>query len=169
MQAEVVKTFDADVLQNILSIERSSFPKAWIYDKAEEYYGRMLSAKANINILLTETGQKIGYLLAIPHNDAVKDLSSDDPKMEGDLLKYYIETIAIRAEYRGKKGFSILLGKLIEECKKRGIHKISMHARVSNHLSEIIQKKLAITEIRRIEKWAYYNFEEPTDYIEATI
>jgi hypothetical protein len=36
-------------------------------------------------------------------------------------------------------------------------------------LSEIIQSKFRTTEVRRIEKWAYYNYEEPTDYIEASL
>lgn len=166
--AEVLRVFSNEILSDVLLIERNSFPKKWEYEDAEEYYENMLKNKNNINIFLNDNGKRVGYLLAIPHNDAVKELKNDDPELKEDPMKYYIETIAILPELRGKKGLPKMLEKLIDECKYRGINKISMHARVNNRLSEIIQNKFSVTGIRRINKWKYYNFEEPADYIEVT-
>ncbi len=169
MQTDIIKAFDPAVLQAILQILRNSFPETWIYDDAEEYYGRMLRSTKSINILLKDSGKNVGFLLAIPQNDAVEEIKENDPEMRVDSATYYIETVGILPEFRGEKGFSVLLEKIIEECKKRGINKISLHARVSNHLSEIIQKKYRTAGLRRIRKWAYYNFEEPTDYMEIIL
>lgn len=169
MQTDIVKAFDPAVLQTILQILRNSFPEEWIYDDAEEYYGRMLRSPKSINILLKDSERKVGYLLAIPHNDAVEELKEDDPEMKEDPSAYYIETVGILPEYRNKKGLPLMLQTLIDECKKRGINKISLHARVSNHLSEIIQKKYRTAGLRRIREWAYYHFEEPTDYMEIIL
>jgi len=42
-----------------------------------------------------------------------------------------------------------------------------LHARVSNSLSTNIQENMKIIEIRRINTWRFYAYEEPTDYIVA--
>ena len=169
MHAEIVRDYDPEVLQDIMVIERGAFPERWIETDAESQYKTALSTSDNINIILTTQGKRVGYLLAVPHNDAVHDLKGDDPEMKEELQKYYVQTVGILREYRKRKGLPTMLNKLIDECKKRGINKISMHARVRNGLSQMIQNELTVTEKRRIPKWKYYNFEEPTDYIEATI
>ncbi len=63
-----------------------------------------------------------------------------------------------------------MLSKLIEESMARGCNKVSMHSRVDNGLSQVIQRyyKDMVTLVRRIENWKYYNGTEPTDYIEGT-
>ena len=45
-----------------------------------------------------------------------------------------------------------------------------MHARVSSGLSQALRKLYGdmLTGIRRIERWPFYNGEEPTEYIEVT-
>lgn len=169
MQTDIIKAFDPGVLQSILHILRNAFPEAWIYNDAEEYYGRMLRSPKSINILLKDSGKDVGFLLAIPQNDAVEELKHDDPEMREDSATYYIETVGILPEFRGEKGLSAILEKLVDECKRKGMNKISLHARVSNHLSEIIQNKYRTAGLRRIREWAYYNFEEPTEYIEIIL
>lgn len=168
LKAEVVRGFDKNVLEDIVLINRKSFPKGWAYSDAEEYYTEMLKNENNIHIILKDNGERIGYLLAIPHNNALRELKNDDPFMEEDALRYYVEVVAVLPDFRGKKGFSEILKKLREELKEKGIYKLSMHARVSNNFNMIIQKSIKITQIRRIQRWKYYNYEEPTDYIEAT-
>lgn len=168
-KTEVVQGLEENILNEIILVNRASFPPGWVYSDAGKYYRSMLSKKDSIHIILKYKGKTIGYLLAIPHNGAVAELKNVDPKMEKDPMKYYIETTGILPEYRGKKGFSEMLERLIDECKKRGITKISLHARVTNGLSAIMQRKFKVTEVRRIEQWRYYNFEEPTDYIEAIL
>ena len=81
--------------------------------------------------------------------------------MEQDLKTYYIENVAILPGDRAKRGFPKCSEVLKEELRKRGIFKISLHARVSNNLSKNIQKNMKITKLRRIEAWRYYNYQEP--------
>jgi len=169
LNAEVLHHFDKNIIREIVIIKRDSFPHGWAVRDAEEYYGGMLRSEKNIHIILNDNGKKAGYLLAIPQSDAVEELKNDDPGMKKDPKGYYIETVGILPESRGKKGLSLMLEKLVGECRKRGINKISLHARIINNFSKIIRKKFGTAEIRRIEKWRYYNFEEPTDYIEAVL
>ena len=88
--------------------------------------------------------------------------------MEDDSKRYYIETVGILPEFRGRRGFTEMLKRLVEQSKIRG-NNISLHARVNNGFSTIVKKKLNVTKIRRIDKWKYYNYEEPVDYIEAIL
>jgi len=169
LTAEVIHKFDENIVDDIVRIHSNSFPAGWVYADAREYYSIMLRNKSNIHIIFNDNGKRAGYLLAIPHDVAIEELKNDDPEIEKDSGKYYIETIGIIPESRGKKGLSFMLQKLVEECRDRGIKRISLHARISNNLSEIIRKKFEIIKTRRIEKWRYYNFEEPTDYIEAVL
>jgi ribosomal protein S18 acetylase RimI-like enzyme len=167
LKAEVIRDVDDTVVTDTVLIDRSSYPRAWIYSDAEEYYGQMLRKKNNIHIMLRDHERRVGFLFAIPHNEAVAELEDDDPLMETDSATYYVENVAILPGYRNQKGFSQMLEILRTELRKRAIFKISMHARVSNNVSKNIQKNMNILKIRRIDAWGYYNFEEPTDYIIA--
>ncbi len=167
LKAEVIRDVDDTTVTNTVLINRDSYPEAWAYSDDEEYYGRMLRKKNNIHIMLRDNERRVGFLFAIPHNDAVGELESDDPLMENDSATYYVENVAILPGYRNGKGFSKMLEILRTELRKRDIFKISMHARVSNDLSKNIQKNMNIIKIRRIDAWRYYSFEEPTDYIVA--
>jgi len=167
LTAEVVQSIDDAIVLNVVLINEQSYPAAWEYDDSEEYYGQMFRKPKNITILLKNDGENVGFLLAIPHDDAVEELESDDPLMVYDPAIYYIENVAILPAYRNKEGFRKMLDILRSELKKREISKISMHARVSNNLSKNIQDNMNVIEIRRISAWKYYNFEETTDYIIA--
>lgn len=166
---EVIDNYNDEILRDILFINRNVFPNGWQYHDAAEYYKEMLKNKNNIHILLKDSGERVGYLHAIPHNEAVRELKKDDPAMKEEPNTYYIETVGILPAFREKKGFSKMIAAFITESKKRGIKKFSLHARVSNRFSEIIQMKFGVAPIRRIQKWKYYNFEEPSDYIEVPI
>jgi ribosomal protein S18 acetylase RimI-like enzyme len=167
LTAELVYDIDEKIVTDIAFIERHSYPLGWAYDDAQEYYAEMLRKPNNIPVTLRDNGRNVGFLLAIPQDDAVEELESDDPLIERDSLTYYLENIAILPDYRNKGGLRKMLEILGSELRKKAIHRISMHARISNNLSRNIQKHMKIIEIRRIEAWKYYNFEEPTDYIVA--
>ena len=169
MKAKIERRFNWKILKDVINLENSSFPKEWIYDDAEEYYMKMLKDKNNINIFLEDKGKRIGYILAIPHNNILEELKKEDPELKKDSKKYYVDTIEILPWYRGGKGVFLMIQLLFDECKKKGTKKISMHARVNNGLSRVIQRKYNAINIRRIEKWPFYNLNEPTDYIEILI
>jgi ribosomal protein S18 acetylase RimI-like enzyme len=166
-QVEVLHSVDEIQIEDIVRIDRDSFPVGWAFSDAKEYFSEILKNKNNVRIILKNNGITVGYLLAVPHNVARKDLLEDDPLVQEDASRYYIESVAILPAYRRKNGLSEMLGVLVKELSKKEIYKISLHARISNKFSDFIQKKMKVTQIRRIDSWKYYNFEEPTDYIEA--
>jgi len=162
-----INGFNEETLRDILFVNRFSFPEGWQSENAGKYYRRMLQLSVNIGIILKYDGKMVGFLMAIPHNDAIEELRNDDPKMKEDRDRYYIETVGILPAYAGRGGFSRMLDKLLEAAKAKEM-KLSLHARVTNGFNEKIRAKLAVSTIRRIEKWKYYNFSEATDYIEGT-
>jgi 1-acyl-sn-glycerol-3-phosphate acyltransferase len=168
LTTEVIHAFSKEVLNSILKIEEDSFPPEWEYDDAEEYYTEILNNKNNIVIVLKKGSQIIGHILAKPHNDAVAEIKIDDPLLKEDKDRYYIETMAILPGYRGSYGYLDLTEKIIEEVKRRGTDKFSMHIRRANGLSKSFQKLFGsdVTELRFVDKWKWANG-EPYDYIEA--
>ena len=167
LKAEIAGAIDDKIVKDTISISRGSYPTGWACGNPEDYYSRMLMKQHNIHILLRDDGKTVGFLFAIPHDDAVAELRDSDRLMEEDPGAYYIENVAVLPTYRNKGAFGKMLAVLREELKKRGIFRISLHARVSNNLSGNIQKKMHIVEIRRIDAWKYYDYVEPTDYIVA--
>ncbi len=163
-KVEVVHVINENFIDDIVRIDQGSCPPSW----PKINFSKILKEENNVRIILKDDGIIVGYLLAVPHNNARKDLENDDPLIREDVLRYYIESVAILPAYRGKDGLSEMLEMLIKELRKKGIYKLSMHARVSNKFSNFIQRKMKVTQIRKIDGWKYYNYEEPTDYIEAT-
>jgi len=167
MQTELVSGFAPALLEDALLILGQVFPAHWQYPDARDYYSKMLADSANINIFLNSDDKQVGYVLAIPHDQAVREMREDDPQLKNDPSAYYIETIGILPQFRGSGGLKAMLDRLLAECKARGVVKLSMHAR--SGFSAIVQKNFKILTFRPVAKWRYANFEEPVDYIEAAI
>ena len=168
-KAEVESSINESLINDIVRIDQDSFPEGWVFPNAKEYFSELLKNKNNVRIILKNNEETVGYLIAVPHNEARKDLENDDPLMPEDAFRYYIETVAILPNYRRRGGMKKMLKSFVNELKEKSIDKISMHARVLNKFSDFIQERTKVTQIRRIDRWKYYNFEEPTDYIEADI
>lgn len=164
------------MLCDILAAYHDAMPESWHYPDAEEYFATLLRDDKTIHILLRRERRPIGYLLAIPHNDAVHDeeLRQADPDLIEDPDRLYIETMEIVPEIgrslAGGRLCLMMLRTLIEEAGKRGIFSFSMHTRVNSGLSTALRKIYGnmLTQFRRIENWPFYNGEEPTEYIEGT-
>jgi ribosomal protein S18 acetylase RimI-like enzyme len=169
LSVEVLHEYSEDTLNDVLHIERASFPSEWQFEDTKADYKEKLMDEDNISVFLKSNGEKIGYLLAILHNKAVESLKDADPEIKEDSKRFYIYTVGIVPQYRHRGGFSEMLRAFIEESNKRGISQVSLHARVENGLSKTIQRKLKVTLIRRIDAWRYYGYQEPTDYIEASL
>jgi ribosomal protein S18 acetylase RimI-like enzyme len=167
LKADVVYSIDDAIVKDTVSISRDSYPARWACGSPEEYYSQMLTKQHNVHIMLSDNEKNVGFLFAIPHNEAVVELKDHDPLMERDSGAYYIENVAILPAHRKKGAFGKMLMALRKELRKRGIFRISLHARVSNSLSKNIQENMKIVEIRRINAWRFYDYEEPTDYIVA--
>ena len=167
LKADVVYNIDNTIVKDTISISRDSYPEGWACSNPEEYYNQMLTKRHNVHIMLTDNEKNVGFLFAIPHNDAVVELKDHDPLMKDDSGAYYIENVAVLPAYQKKGALGKMLAVLKEELRKRDIFRISLHARVHNGLSRNIQQNMKIIEIRRINAWRFYAYEEPTDYIVA--
>ena len=166
-KAEVIYNIDDTIVKDVVSISQDSYPPGWSCGNSEELYSQVLRRHHNILIMLRDDERNIGFLLAVPHNDAVGELINDDPLMKENPDTYYVQNVAILPAYKGKMGLRKIFAILREELRKKDIFIISMHARVSNGLSRTIQDHMKIVEIRRIDTWKYYGHEEPTDFILA--
>ena len=152
-------------MEDVISISHNAYPQKWPCSDPREYYSRMLGKPDTVLVLLSESGMNVGFLFAIPQNQAVEELKAEDSEMEKDLFGYYIENIAILPSYRKKDGLPKMFLLLKKEMDRKGILRISLHARVSNGLSRSIRKNLKVIHARRIENWKYYDRQEATDYI----
>jgi ribosomal protein S18 acetylase RimI-like enzyme len=167
---EVIKNFNEKTLEDVISVINSSMPADWPWGDRKKYFREMLGDKRNINILLKKDNEIVGYLLAKPYEIAFEELKNDDPEMQIDINRYYIEFIAISPDYRGSYGYLDLANKMFEEAKKRGVNKFSTHIRKINGLSKSIQKLFSkdVTNARLVPSWRWCGG-EPFDYVEVTL
>ena len=173
---EAIHGYSDSVLREILTVSRNSLPESWQYPDEEDYYGQQLHNEKAIHLLLRRDNLPIGYLLAIPHNEAARDedLRCADPALVEDPDRIYVETLEIVTEYAkslvsGKLSL-MMFRALIEEADKRGRCKFSMHVRMTSGLNRVLRKLFGdiLTNFRIIDNWPFYNGEEPTEYTEGT-
>ena len=171
---ELVSGFDEKILDSIVEIENDCFPKEWNLWESEEsmreYYTEALKEKESINVVMKDADKIIGYILAIPHNEAKEALFEYDSELKADNERYYIETAGILKSYRGTiRSATSLISAVCEEAKKRGIIKFSCHARKAKRMDEGLKKLLKgmITKSRNIDKWGPAG-DEPFEYLEWT-
>jgi hypothetical protein len=170
MEIKVLRNASPEEIAGILHVE-SVCMGDWQYDGADIYYRQMLADVRNINTIAKEGAFVYGYLLAVPHNTIVGELWDADPDITEEPQRFYFETMDILPGYGKRREFIKMVYKLIDEAENIfGVNKFSMHARVENGLSDVVQRffRGMITSVRRIERWKYYNEQESADYIEAT-
>jgi hypothetical protein len=141
-------------------------------DSAIDYYKDQFLNSKNINIVYhDENGLIMGYILAKPHNEAVLDYSEEDPAMtKNEVGMFYVDNVNVDETVSGKfLGISLIV-ELITEANRRGVSRFSMHCRVINGLSKIIQRKFqkGVDVVRRIEHYVDCN-NEPFDYMEIIV
>ena len=170
-QTEVIKEFKEEYLKAILKLE-PLFPIK-IQDRDEKVQMNLKTA-ANINVFLRKDGQIVGWLLATPHNDAVKELRNDDTEIKEDCGRYYIDKLAVLPEFRRGFTFLKLIYAFAEEANRSGIYKYSTHVLCGNGLNKIIMRffKHTLTLRRKVSLAMYgdalFEYLEGTYMIEST-
>jgi GNAT superfamily N-acetyltransferase len=127
-----------------------------------EYFETRLRNPSNINVVYFVDGKVLGHILARPHNDAVQDYCEEDPLMKvSDTPMYYVEHLVVDRAVRGRSLSTVLILKLIDEAKKRGVYRFSNHCRAINGLSDIVARKFNenLQVIRRIDSYCDCNNE----------
>lgn len=164
---EIVKDSNNSDLADVLKLEKECLPPEWQYPEAEEYYEKVLKNPHDISIFLIEDGERVGYILGVPLGDAMSDLEEYDAELKNVPECYYLETIQILPESRGKGGAKKLILAMCSEANKKGITKFSSHARISNQFNQMIKRlfEKSIVNVRQIEHWKFGG-NEPYEYIE---
>jgi ribosomal protein S18 acetylase RimI-like enzyme len=162
---EVIKKLDRETLEQILEVEKASFPEQMQSDL--EDLKETLENKKGVQIVVrNEKGEIISYLTSKPLKDAYEELKYYDPELKPEEGVIYVESIATKPTERSVQLFFELLKTFKEEARKKGYKKIACHARISNNLSSFLQRRGA-KKLRTIENW--HNFGEPFDYLEIEI
>ena len=171
---EVLLSARDEDIQKMVELGKKIYPEQW--DAVHEAdYVELLNDPESIVIVLRKGKEFEGQLIAVPH-DAIaldEEMKKADPLLKEDPKRYYVERMGIIPEISktlsgGKMFFRMLEAMFIEAEERKGIEDFSMHARVSNGLSAVVNKKYIITSSRRIENWPFYGGLEPVEYIEVT-
>jgi hypothetical protein len=114
-------------------------------------------------LCVVDSNKKIlGYASFLPEQQAQEYL--DGRKVFNEPENLYFSELAINPKAKlGLKGFQTLFQKSISVAKEKGYGKLTMHARVKNGLSNIIQKRYK-AEFVRVEE-NFYNSGESFDYL----
>ncbi len=153
-----------ELFKEFLDIDKQIFPDMEI----EEDELRETFESGGIQVALRDPQNKlIGYLLSVPYEEAINFLSSDDTDLTPKEKTLYIETIGILKEHRSVKNVLAIWNALKEKAIQDGYKTINGHFRVSEGLSQVVQKRLKGKYFRTMENWS--DFGEPFDYIEIDL
>lgn len=162
---EMIKEINQSILEDILKIETASFPEEMQSDL--EDLKETIQNKDGVQLIARDKkGNIVSYLSSKPLVAAYKELSDYDNGLKPEKDVLYVESIATDPAARNIEGFIEMLHALKEEAKQKGYKKISAHVRVTNGLSEIMQRRGA-KKLRTIENW--HDFGEPFDYLELEV
>ncbi len=161
---EVAEVVTDEEIQEIKALDDSVMSEQMQYDISD--LRESFDSPEGVHILVKDsTGKIMGYLTSVPKDEEYEALCMADPEFIKDESSLYIESVLV------KDGDLVTINKvfklLLTEAGKKGYKNISMHARVSQGLSDILQKRYGAKFFRRIENW--YGFGEPFDYLELDL
>lgn len=161
---EFVSGIDDSTLDDIKVLDDSIMPEAMQYER--EDLRSCFESEKGIHVLIKNSeGKIVGYLTSLPKDEEYADLHTEDPDFTKDESSLYVESIVIKdGDFATARSvLNAFMGKVVE----KGYKNVSMHVRVSQGLSDILQKRYGAKFYRRIENW--YGFGEPFDYLEIDL
>jgi hypothetical protein len=158
---ELVNSIDQPTLEEIQKLDDSVMPEDMKYESGD--LKECFESKEGIHILVkNNNGEIIGYLTSLPKNIEYEFLHNEDPEFTMDDTSIYVESVVIKGgDFANAKN---VFNSFMQEAVDRGYKNVSMHARVSQGLSNVLQKRYGAKFFRRIENW--YGYGEPFDYLE---
>jgi len=172
VEFEVASTPDSKLVEELAEVEKASFKG---YEEGsllkKEDFIEYVEDSRNV-VLIARRGKLIvGYAIVTPLEEAIEDLSRYDPEIsESDTEnKYYCESIAVIHELRKQNLAVEMTREIIEELKKRGAKKYSLHISSSRGRHDVRTKDFLKNSkiIRTIPNWL--NSGKSFDYIEYEI
>lgn len=164
-QTEVIQGCREKYLNAILNLQ--PFFPIEIQDN-EEKIVKNLSEPLNINIFLKKGERVVGYVLATPHNDALRELRDDDIELREDADRYYFDKITVVPEYRKGFVFLKLVYAIIEEANRRGFYKFSSHVLSNNGLNRVLVRIFGKMLTERRNVFLALDGNAPFEYMEMT-
>jgi hypothetical protein len=163
---EIFDSGDEESFSQIRNLEKQTFDWEVTDKDLDELINKIKNPK-NISLILKDVDQLIvGYLIAVPSDDAMADISSEDELFEPSPNKLYIETFAISKESRGSlMQIKNLFQHLVDTAKSRSYGTIGAHI-PTDHLP-LYERFSDVEVLRTIEDW----FESGEDhfYIEIKL
>jgi len=167
MGVEIVTESSETVINQIISLGKAAYPIFSSGDK-HSFYNDDLNNSNHINLVLKREGIIVGYLLAYPQDEACENLRDWDPRIPRGNSMYYVDTVQTMPDERNSGGFLILLYRLFEELRRRGVSEISGHLRQSNGFNRKIQKLFPdVRYLHTVEN--FMNTGETYDYMESPV
>ncbi len=160
---EMLDKSDENTFQQIYEIEKEVSTGNMLLSEADL---RSVMEKADtITIVIRDEGNRVlGFVVGLPNSEVYEELQSDDPDFKSDPRYLYIYDLAIGRQKRSLANFLNLIRKLMQTASSKNFSGLSMHTRVSEGLSEILQKRYGAKKVRTIDNWQSYG--EPFDYLE---
>jgi hypothetical protein len=137
-----------------------------------EYYTQHFTNARNIHVVYYDKeGVIAGYIMAMPHADAVKEYAEEDPEMQSSIeAMFYVDHLNVDESAPGKSLWLRLFLEMTRGANRRNVYTFSMHCRTVNGLSRVVRKKFkdGIKVVRRIDNYVDCN-NEPFDYMESPV
>lgn len=164
LKASVIENISEEQFKELVQLDKTIFPGMDV----EESELRESFESEGVQVILRDEKEKIlGYLTSLPHNEAIEFLLEDDPDLVSEVASLYIESIGILPEHRSLKNILAMWQIFQSKAKEKGYKKVTGHFRVSQGLSDVVQKRLGADFFRRMENWS--DFGEPFDYLELDL
>ena len=166
MKIRLVNDKENGMVKKILKLQKM-FPRRLDYGEWDVWDN--LQNPRNINLVLEDESGIIGYLLAIPQDEAVRYLHKDDPLIKIDTEMYYVDQVVVLPDKRVRGSFKNLIKDLVEEVKRKGIKKLSSHLVTEGGFNRLISAMFAGKVIsKRMVNLPSYG-EHILEYIEVSL
>ncbi len=171
---EIVEKLDEKTFSEIFAVEQGAFPEELQLDE-EDIRSVLENPKTITVVLKDQTGIVKGFFSGAPNSEFYEEFLEENPEEPGtetDQLfensdsKLYIFDMAILEESRGKGGYSSMINAMINHAREKGFTALTMHARKSEPVTEMMQKRYGARLVRTVDKWLGG---EPFDYLELGI
>ena len=164
-KVELINNLDDDTFEGIYEIEKEVSTDDMALVK-EDLRAAMEKPGA-LTVAIRNNEKILGFIVALPNSEVYEELHDDDPEFTPDPDRLYVYDLAIGKEKRSLSNFLDLVRKLKGEASARNFKGLTMHTRVGEGLSGILQKRYGAKLLRTIDDWQGYG--EPFDYLELEL
>lgn len=167
ISSELVTQDMRGIAREISMLERASIPSEWPHFTEDQFSGML--ANGALAVVTRDNKRVTGATISFPLDlRMVKIIEGcKDTQAAPNSKALYTVFIAIHPQVRGLETLLILGRKLRETAREKGYTTLAMHARTSNGLSSVLQRRWRASQIRSFDNWSQTG--ERFDYLEIPI